>query len=239
MVNVIPSIPEPLPTLPPLAAELEAEIYTHKSSTSTTITANYERLEFLGDTALHLAVSRVLYNHDDALVKGVMNDLVKLYFSNENVVRWGKIYGLGEKVIVGQSLLPLSEDSRASYAGALFKAYMGALSLQSQEVVNNFVGELMLPGLEAVRTSLRPPPVDCGALQRLNEMLRGLELGLPEYSVDDTRVPGPTNFYVKCMVQGHVVGRADGRAIKEAKRRAAESALGRGRTWFAVMQPLP
>jgi dsRNA-specific ribonuclease len=240
MTTPVPSLPSPLPVLPTLQDNFdETLLYTHASMLSASCPMSYKRLEFLGCSALHLAVSRVLYDHHDDLDNGKMNSIRQLYVSRENLVRWGQAYEFDKKVIVPQSLT----EGRDRFAGEIFNAYLGALSLKSQEAVMAFIKELMLPGLDVLRTEMEQTrvrdvetPTNPQAMQMLNERLQSLNIALPEYAVDDSRNPGPEQFEVRCVVLGNVAGRAHGRAKIEAKRKAADIVFRRGERFLAALR---
>jgi len=237
MTSLTPSLPSPLPDLPKVREDLETRIYNHVSSTSSVTSQSYKRLGFLGDVSLHLAISHILYNRTDNLDNHEMTELRKLYVAKGNLALWGRAYHFDDKVNVGNALLPLTAEHRDKFAGETFEAYLGALYLESQEVVTGLVGKLMLPGLETARRGIQEPPVDKNALQTLNEMLRRLDIDFPEYDVKDTKKPGPAQFDVVCRVAETVVSQANGKGKAEAKRRAAEKALGKGEMWLATLRP--
>jgi ribonuclease III len=233
-----PSLPNPLPSLPPIPADRSRVVYTHKSTTSTTTPDNYERLAYLGHAALELAVTRVLYDHPDHLDKGEIDRLRTIYITKDILARWGRAYHFDDRVNVGLPLLPLSTEHRNTFAADTFEAYLGAISLDSQDIITDFVSKLMIPGLEIVRDGMRQGPVDVQAMQRLNEMLVRLGIDLPDYEIDDSQNPGPRQFDARCVIRGNICGQANGRRKAEAKRRAAEIVVGKGETWLAAIEPL-
>src|ERR1700738_3107093 len=112
MTSYLPTIPNPLPILPSIAQELENQVYTHPTSTSSGACGNpvsWERLEFVGNDSLRFAMAAILYDHGEPLNKREMHELQTLYVSNGNLARWGRAYDFDTKVTVGQAHVELEE----------------------------------------------------------------------------------------------------------------------------------
>ena len=90
--------------------------------------ANYERLEFLGDSVWGLIVSSYLFEHYPKLDEGELT-LLKAYFTNNNFIsKLAKKIGLDDVLKVGKSYkFPISDNTLAdifeSFVAYLYLAY--------------------------------------------------------------------------------------------------------------------
>jgi ribonuclease-3 len=235
---ITPILPSPLPPLPPIRAGLSRDVYTHKSTTTITTPQNYERLTYLGHAALELALTRILYEHAGLLEKGEIDRIRAVYITKDNLASWGRAYHFEDRVNFASHLRPLSTEQKNTFAAETFEAYLGAIQLDSQDILTEFVRELIIPGLEIVRGGMRQESADPKAMQQLHEMLVRLGIDLPHYQIDDSQNPGPGQFDAKCVIKGNICGQANGRGKAEAKRRAAEIVVRKGETWLAAIEPL-
>ncbi len=103
------------------------EALTHGSASSASDFSN-ERLEFLGDAVLDLAVSRLLVAVDPPLDEGVMTKARARTVSKESLHRLGEELGLREDLIVGKMFRDRSRI-RASMLADAVEAVIAAIYL--------------------------------------------------------------------------------------------------------------
>src|SRR5436305_5804668 len=121
---------ELIDALPP---ERAAAVFTH-SSWAADRTASYERLEFLGDSVLELAVARALYDRFPDFTEGRMAKIRSHVVSRASCAVVSRELGLGERLQREASALPPDEVERLSInrnvLAALLEAALAALYLE-------------------------------------------------------------------------------------------------------------
>jgi len=103
-----------------LPAERAAAVFTH-SSWAADRTASYERLEFLGDSVLELAVARALYDRFPDFTEGRMAKIRSHVVSRASCAVIARELGLGERLRHEASALPPDEVERL--AGEGYRAF--------------------------------------------------------------------------------------------------------------------
>jgi len=169
---------------------------THRSRSS----ANYERLEFLGDSVLSLVVSATLFDRFPDLSEGELTRLRARLVRRETLAALARELELGEYLQLGGGELKSGGFDRDSILADALEAVVGAVYRDGGiESVQAVVLELYRPMLEQL---------DPGALlkdpkTRLQEYLQKRGLPTPGYDVLD--VSGEAHqqhFVVTCQVPG-------------------------------------
>ncbi len=202
--------------------ELLRQALTHRSAGS----RNYERLEFLGDGLLNFIVAEALYEQEAEASEG---DLTRLRAS---LVKQGTLAGIASNLALGEYLqLGAGESSsggfrRKSILADTVEALLGAIYLDggfnaARTVTRRLFAEHLagLPDAE----SLKDPKT------RLQEILQGRGLGLPDYTLvnshgkDHERI-----FTVACRVTAlSVEAEASGSSRRKAEQAAAAEVIAR------------
>ena len=183
-----------------------------------------ERLEFLGDSVLGLAVTERLYN---SLPDRSEGELAKI---RANVVNMhalaGVARGLGDGGVGAHLLLGKGEEltggrDKPSILADGMESLLGAIHLQhgidvAREVVLRLFGDLLkrAPTLGAGldwKTSLQEPAAERG-------------LGAPGYDVESSGPDHNKTFVATVRVAGESLGSGSGRSKKEAEQNAAAEA---------------
>ena len=199
---------------------------THKSRAAEDASggvADNESLEFLGDAVLGLVVADVLFHQYPNYDEGQKSKVKAAVVSTQSLARHAEHLRLGEHLILGRG----EEKTGGRFKQALladgYEALIAALYLDG--------------GLEAAETFLRrelKDAIDEGSAQTfvrdyksaLQERLQALGRPLPEYRVSGEAGPDHRKtFSVEVIVNGDVLGIAQGRAKKEAEQEAARLAL--------------
>lgn len=206
-------------------ASLLSEAFTHSSYVNEHKNATHnERIEFLGDAVLQLAVSQHLYRVYPGWSEG------KLTFVRAAIVREQALAAIARKLSLGSYVrLGRGEElsggrERASLLADVFEAFVGAIYLDAGwEAVIAFLERHMFPEIEAY---VARGVID--AKSRLHEKVQQLVLGGIDYAVIEER--GPANdreFVIEARIQGETYGSGTGRSKKEAEQEAAAEALRR------------
>ena len=183
-----------------------------------------ERLEFLGDAVLGLAVTDHLYRTHPELPEG---QLAKLRASVVNmhalagVARGLGAGGLGQHLLLGRGEELTDGRDKASILADAVEALIGAVYLQhgvavATDLVHRLFGELLAAA----------PRLGAGLDWKtsLQELTATIELGVPEYRVDEEGPDHLKQFTATVIIGGRRFGSGGGRTKKEAEQKAAEAA---------------
>jgi ribonuclease-3 len=204
-----------------LPDELARQVFTH-ASWSERRSDSYERLAFLGDSVLSLAITAHLYPRFQRLGAGRLTKIRAQAVSGRSCKAVAEELGVPERLAAaapeGSSVVALVRTERV--LASVIEAVIGACYLAfgfertAEAVVDAFHGR--------VDEALEHPEDAKSALQELLAR-RGESV---EYTV--TEEAGPPHdrvFEVVASVSGRVVGRGNGRSKKDAEQAAARAAL--------------
>jgi ribonuclease-3 len=201
-------------------------VFTH-SSWAPDRTSSYERLEFLGDSVLELAVARALYERYPDFTEGRMAKIRSHVVSRASCSVVARELGLGQRLAErGEEIAPAEELERLSrnrnVLAALLEASLAALYLQHgfesirEAVVAAFDGRIQY----ALTTH-----VDHKTELQEELARRGLQV---VYNVLDVKGPPHDRLFTcAAMIDGKEVGVGRGRSKTAAEQDAAREALDR------------
>jgi ribonuclease III len=193
---------------------------THRSASG----RNNERLEFLGDAVLNLAVARHLYLAFPAASEGDLSRLRARVVSAEPLAEIAATIGLGEELQLGSGELKTGGFRRQSILADALEAICGALLLDG----GLDAAEAVIQRLFAPRIAALPAPETLkDAKTRLQEYLQSRGYSLPRYTVD--RIEGEAHaqiFHVTCEVPDlDRRAQGSGSSRRRAEQEAAERLL--------------
>ncbi len=185
---------------------------------------SYERLEFLGDAVLELAVSTELYlrfpNADEGELTKTRSSLVR----RETLAQVARRIDLGSYLFVGNGVETSNGREQDSVLSAAFEALIAAIYIdQGNEFTRQAILQLFDAELAQAEQTGEPPENPKSLLQ---EMVQGQGLNPPTYDLVSSEGPdhGPV-FTVNVLVNGQVVGTGAGGKKSEAEGAAARAAL--------------
>lgn len=187
---------------------------THRSFSS----GHYERLEFLGDSVLNLAISALLYEQFAKLPEGDLSRTRANLVKQDTLVALANNLGLSEALRLGEGELKTGGRQRPSILADAVEAIIGAVYVDAgfdaaAQVVRRLFREVDInPAVGAMGKD---------AKTALQEWLQGRRMGLPQYRVAETTGAAHQQmFAVECTVAES--GRTElGRGLS---RRTAEQA---------------
>ena len=206
--------------------ELLVNVFTH-SSWAPDRTSSYERLEFLGDSVLELAIARALYERHPEFSEGRMAKIRSHVVSRASCAVVARDLGLGTRLVAsGGKLAPADELERLSrnrnVLAAVLEASLAALYLQHgfepirEAIVAAFDGRI-----DYALTS----HVDHKTELQEELARRGRQV---VYNVLDVQgPPHDRTFTCAAVIDGDEVGVGTGRSKKAAEQAAAREALDR------------
>ena len=185
--------------------------------------ASNERLEFLGDAVLGLAVAEKLYSDFPHFDEGEMTRLRAALVRRDALSRMAKAIGLGDYLYLGKGEeLSGGRHKPANLAGAL-EALLAAVFLdQGMASARNFILRVLEPELQ--KPVSQGAPVDYKS--QLQEIIQSRQQPAPTYHVIEATGPDHAmEFTVEVNAGGAILGRGSGRSKKAAETEAARSAL--------------
>lgn len=181
-----------------------------------------ERLEFLGDTVVNLAISEALFARHPEDDEGALSARRAAIVSTTGLARLAGRIDLGQALLLGEGESQRGRR-RPSLLASSFEALAGALYLDlGFEAVRDWLWRLAEPelALEAPVISLKSPK------SRLQEYTQRTTGRRPEYRLID--VSGPDHeksFRVEVWVDGRLLGVGEGSSRRSAETTAAGQAM--------------
>ena len=201
-------------------AMLLTQALTHRSASP----CNNERLEFLGDAVLGLAIAHALYKKKPAAGEGSLSRLRSDLVRRETLVELAMKLDLGPQVLMGAGERRSGGDQRTSLLANALEAVLGAVLLDggfsaASEVILRVFGE-RLADLPDAADVIDPKT-------RLQEYLQGRQLPPPEYSLKATTgAAHARTFEASCGIPGLELETAGtGSSRRRAEQAAAARAL--------------
>jgi ribonuclease-3 len=183
-----------------------------------------ERLEFLGDAVLGLAISERLYDQLPGFSEGQLSRTRANLVRQESLHRIALKLGLPKHVRLGAGEVKSGGLERPSILADAVEAIIGAVYLdagfeQARALVQRLFADIDLKAQASVSAR--------DAKTALQEHLQGRRLALPSYAVTDISGPAHSQvFHVSCEVPALKL-RAEGQAEsrKHAEQAAAQAML--------------
>ncbi|MCI0800713.1 MAG: ribonuclease III [Chloroflexi bacterium] len=185
---------------------------------------SYERLEFLGDAVLELAVSTELYLRFPDANEGELTKIRSSLVRRETLAEIARRMDLGSYLFVGKGVETSNGHQQDSVLAAALEALVAAVYIdQGNEFTRQFILKLIDAELAQAELQGGPPENPKSLLQ---EMVQGQGLEPPTYKLVSSEGPdhGPV-FTVDVLVDGQVVGTGAGGKKSEAEGAAARAAL--------------
>lgn len=173
---------------------LLARALTHRSFSSD----HYERLEFLGDSVLGLAISDLLYARLGALPEGDLSRVRANLVKQDTLHQLALGLGLPDVLKLGEGEMRSGGPKRASILADALEAIIGAVYLDAgfvaaQALVNRL--------FEAVEINPQMEAISKDPKTELQEWLQGRKMKLPLYKVVGTiGAAHKQSFDVECEI---------------------------------------
>jgi ribonuclease-3 len=200
-------------------AALLQQALTHRSFSAD----HNERLEFLGDSVLNLAVSHMLYAQLSTLPEGDLSRVRANLVKQDTLHQLAKTLQLPAVMRLGEGEMRSGGQSRPSILADALEAIIGAVYLDggyadAQALVARLFAKVDIkPDMQAVG---KDPKTE------LQEWLQGRKLGLPKYTVVGTSgAAHRQQFEVSCEVTELRQTQQGSGASRRAAEQAAAAAL--------------
>ncbi|MFL6751987.1 MAG: ribonuclease III [Sphingomicrobium sp.] len=182
---------------------------------------SYERLEFLGDRVLGVAIARALYDRYPTEPEGKLSRRYNALVARETCAEVGRELGVPALLRLGKQARDDGANHSDNVIGDAVEALIGALAIEAgADAAERFVVRAWRDYLEGQG---RAPQHPKSALQEL-AAARGCKA--PEYElVARTGAHHAPRFTIRAAVKGLGEATADGSSKQEAETAAAEALL--------------
>jgi len=184
-----------------------------------------ERLEYLGDAVVNLAISEALYSLHPTDDEGYLSARRAAIVSTVGLARLAGRIELGSYLLLGEGEAQRSGRRRPSLLASTFEAVAGALYLDlGFAPVRDWLVRLAEPELSAESPigSLKSPK------SRLQEYTQRHSGDRPSYRLLDATGPDhEKSFRIEVWVDGHLLGIGEGPSRRTAETAAASQAMER------------
>ena len=206
---------------------LLSQALTHPSvcQTATEVPLSNQRLEFLGDAALQISLSTLLYHRLPQAKEGQLTKLRASLVSTKALAQVASAASLGSYLQLSRSEIINSGRHRSSTLADTLEAVIGAVFLDGGiTAVNEVVTRLFSRLLEGVATDYTEESSNPkGSLQ---EIIQSMDSALPIYQIiEESGPPHDRTFIAEVHWQGELLGSAAGPTKKTAETEAARAAL--------------
>jgi ribonuclease III, bacterial len=185
---------------------------------------DYEKLEFLGDAVLELAVSDYLYRHFPKLNEGELTRMRSNIVRTEGFSEFAIECGFPKEINLGKGEEKAGARKRKTLLEDVFEAFNGALFLdQGMPAVQHFLHLTVYPLIAEGDFN--------ASRDYKTELQERLQVNGPvkiEYQVIDEDESMPS-FKVQLLVNGEKVSEGQGRNKKAAEQQAAQAALAKNK----------
>lgn len=188
-----------------------------------------ERLEFLGDAVLGLAVTDHVFRAYPSLPEGELAKVRASLVSSVALAEVAASVGLGDALLLGKGEDATGGRSKQSILADAMEAVIGAVYIdRGRDVADDLVLRLLGDRIEGAAAG----PGGEDYKTRLQELCSRRFEQLPEYRVEDHGPDHAKHFDAVVSIGGRRRGRGRGRSKKQAEQAAArvawESLLGGG-----------
>ena len=185
--------------------------------------AHNERLEFLGDAVLELAISQTIYRKYPEMPEGELSKLRSSVVCEPTLAAHARSLHFGEFLLLGRGEEHTGGRERDSMLADAFEAVIGAIFLDGgPEVANAYVLRLLENEVVSRRESFRR----MDGKSALQEYIQKSSKTPLAYAILEERGPDhDKTFVAEVRHRGEALGRGEGHSKKEAEQAAALAAL--------------
>ena len=184
--------------------------------------ANYERLEFFGDSVLKLFTSKLLYNTYSEYPEGDLSKIRSILVSDNILSKIAFEIGVDKKIKLGPAEEKQGGRKRESNLACSIEALLGAYYLNGKiEEIEKFIAQYLMPYAKDIDEHFEK----YNAKDLLQQYTQSIDKTLPEYKT--VAILGPAHkpeFEIEVVWQGKILATAKGKSKKEAQQNCAYEA---------------
>lgn len=203
--------------------QLLEQAFTHSSYVNEHASKKHnERLEYLGDAVLELAVTEYLYRTFPHRSEGELTSLRAAIVCEPSLCHYAGKLQFGDALLLGRGEEMSGGRERAAILADAFEAFIGALYLdQGMDAVRTFLEAVVLSAVDDHSFAKLKD-----AKSRLQEHVQKAGLGPLQYRLLDSGGPSHNKrFTSEVLICGETYGSGSGKTKKESEQQAAAAAL--------------
>ena len=183
---------------------------------------DYERLEFLGDRVLGLAIAEWLFQISDA-AEGKLSQRLNALVSRATCADVARSIELGPHILLGKQARDDGGQESDNILGDVMESLIGACFIEwGFEAARDMVRSLWVGAIEGKAGSMKHPK------SALQEWAAGNKRKMPEYSLVERSGPDhASRFTVEVSIKGVGEARATANSKQDAETLAAQEFLGK------------
>lgn len=192
---------------------------THRSLQSTGVHHDYERLEFLGDAVLDLAVAHLLLDTYPDIKEGELSKMRAALVNTQSLADIARNLKLGKYVRLSRGELATGGNDRPSILADVVEALFGAIYREAgYDIAKDIITSLFGDRIVAVK------PTD--PKTELQEIMHAVQGSQPIYKLLETRGPEHAPIFVSIVeINNQIEGEGEGSTKKASQQAAAAQAL--------------
>jgi ribonuclease III len=196
---------------------------THASARDKDAGTDYERMEFLGDRVLGLAVAEFLYKTFPAASEGELSLRLNAMVNAETLASISEEIGLPELINTGSEMRSPSGRKRVNLRADALESLIAAIYLEGGlDAARSFIARHWFARSSAVGEARRDPKTE------LQEWAHQVGGGVPVYSIDGREGPDHDPvFTISVRLSGFEPATGSGRTKRQAEQAAALAILAR------------
>ncbi len=218
---------------PAIALDPIEAAFVHESAAKEQRLLSNERLEFLGDAVLGLAVARWLYATYPDEQEGALTKRKAAIVSDFAIAQSARRLGFGELVQLGVGERAQGGNERTSTLADAFEAFVAVLFLEHGfPVAQRFVERQHIASVDHAHAALADPKT------QLQELTQARLACTPVYREHGEGPPHLRTFTSTVTIAGETLGTGVGPSKKSAQQNAAAQALQTLRERLGMVKPL-
>jgi ribonuclease III len=200
---------------------------SYKNEMKQSDTHDNQRLEFLGDSVLSLAMSKYLFTHYTDKNEGWLSKTRSLFVKEETLHRIAKEIHLGDYILLGKGEESSGGREKVSVLADAFEALLGAIYLDSNlKSAEKVVIDLYENIFETLDARGFHPEITTDYKTHLQEIVQRDAKGAPVYQLIEEIGPDHSKTFVSEVIIGkRKLGKGSGNSKKESEQMAAKAAL--------------
>ena len=206
--------------------DLLREALTHKSYSNEVKpleVSHNERLEFLGDAVLELAITEYLFNKFPNRPEGDLTSFRAALVRKESLAETASQFKYGEYLFMSRGEEQTGGRKRAYILANSYESVLGAIYLEAGfEASRDFVKRSLLPKLDNIVKNR----LDIDPKSKFQELAQDIVRLTPTYELVGSTGPDHNKVFVMGLMLGkHKVSEGQGRSKQDAEQSAAADAL--------------
>jgi ribonuclease-3 len=233
MKKILQQLDIDIDLLPPKKRNYFVTAFTHRSTVhdATQYQRHNERLEFLGDAVLELAVTEQLFADYNEESEGILTSYRSALVRGDNLAKVARDLDLGKYLIISESESRSGGRDNDSLLANVLEALIGAMYLvRGKKFATDFILKYVYASLDVILAA----SLHIDAKSHFQELSQDPRIGItPHYiTLSESGKDHQKEFVMAAYLGEQKVGEGSGGSKKEAQVEAARDALSRKDEWL-------